>query len=442
MTGFLRCAGNDLEVGIAGERNLSDLSAGFGLLLEMATEEAFIHTVTGAALRQREDAKARGFGGRSQGQFGRVRGKSDKVVSKISVEEYERRYGHLGVRKIDEPIAEGLAELRAERKRQEIFRDAVFARAESDAHLVAAFVAGEAAVTIEPANLALTLWALPARAAVTVMRLGPRLGPIAIGGILGLRDFILTQVPIELQDQADGMGREIGEIIVDFAATLGIGSFVESVASFFGISRRTAGRADARGAEAPPNVTGRGKAARARKNEAPSFAESVARLPADERAALHSQYALLMEQGRVPQNQSLVDFLKALDELAGRTSRTGGDTALRPATLDEMFGSGVAGNALSGAVGGVLYEPEDLTVDDRTADEAAARFMRGPSFVRSLAFSTEQERARLLDGLAAGLAEERIEATDEVLLLMRLLDQDNEINRRPPNSGFGSGPTR
>ena len=57
---------------------------------------------------------------------------------------------------------------------------------------------------------------------------------------------------------------------------------------------------------------------------------------------------------------------------------------------------------------------------------------------RSLESLSPNERSQLLAGYAAALAEGRLPQHDQVLRLMRLLDQDNEVQRRPPNAGDGN----
>ena len=58
------------------------------------------------------------------------------------------------------------------------------------------------------------------------------------------------------------------------------------------------------------------------------------------------------------------------------------------------------------------------------------------ALTRSLESLSPNERSQLLAGYAAALAEGQLPQHDQILLLMRLLDQDNEVNRRPPNAGI------
>ena len=62
-----------------------------------------------------------------------------------------------------------------------------------------------------------------------------------------------------------------------------------------------------------------------------------------------------------------------------------------------------------------------------------------PPWARSLEHMSAEQRADLLDQTSAALLSGQLPQHDQILLMMRLLDQDNEINRRPPNSGF-AGP--
>lgn len=59
------------------------------------------------------------------------------------------------------------------------------------------------------------------------------------------------------------------------------------------------------------------------------------------------------------------------------------------------------------------------------------------ALAQRLASWSTNDRSQLLNGYAAALAEGRLPQHDQILHLMRLLDQDNEVNRRPPNAGFG-----
>lgn len=60
------------------------------------------------------------------------------------------------------------------------------------------------------------------------------------------------------------------------------------------------------------------------------------------------------------------------------------------------------------------------------------------ALAQRLASWSPTDRSQLLNGYTAALAEGRLPQHDQVLLLMRLLDQDNEVNRRPPNAGVGN----
>lgn len=400
MSGFLRCGGKDLEFGIEGQRKLSDLPASFGLLLDSAVDDAFIHTVTGAALRADEDQKL------SAHRTIRYREGSKLVVKRvrirgrdvISAEVANDRYRKLGL-EFEHEISEGLAEVKAERKRQAIFREAVFARPGSDAALVTTFLMAEAAATIEPANLALTIWALPLRIALPILRHSPRFGSFIAGGAIAARDFALTVLPIELQAHADDEGRDLRELTLDFFTGIGLGGVVESVGGLLGFSRRTDGVSDGSDAgggvdpgtsstnrsqmapdEGDPSAT-----ARTPDSAASSLTDSLKRLPPNDVLVLYQEVTKLMKKGVMPDNPRMVEFLKALDELAGRIPRSTGDANVRsraleerppsdeaiprPATVEERLASGVTGNALSGTVSGVLYEPEDMTVDAQDAQD-------------------------------------------------------------------------
>lgn len=82
--------------------------------------------------------------------------------------------------------------------------------------------------------------------------------------------------------------------------------------------------------------------------------------------------------------------------------------------------------------------PEQSTslVNQLEASQEPVAIKSRPStaLAERLASWPKNDRTLLLNGYAAALAEGRLPQHDQVLLLMRLLDQDNEVNRRPPNA--------
>lgn len=78
---------------------------------------------------------------------------------------------------------------------------------------------------------------------------------------------------------------------------------------------------------------------------------------------------------------------------------------------------------------------------EATQEPVAIEPRSSTALAQRLASWSRNDRTQLLNGYAAALAEGRLPQHDQILILMRLLDQDSEVNRRPPNTGFsGVGP--
>ena len=101
--------------------------------------------------------------------------------------------------------------------------------------------------------------------------------------------------------------------------------------------------------------------------------------------------------------------------------------------LDGRFGKRqVARHGLESAVpeqstslANQLESPQEpVAIKPRPSTELAERLASWP----------KNDRTKLLNGYAAALAEGRLPQHDQILFLMRLLDQDNKVNRRPPNA--------
>ncbi len=361
MSGFLHCSGKDLEFGIAGERKLSDLKVSFGLLAKTARELSFDRTITGTFLKGFERAKKRGGVQRASGQGKRAANRriEEALASgrALSVEDANKLGAVVGV-EFDQPRTREYIEWKIQQKREQILRESIFARAESDMHLVAAVVAAEVLMTAEPGNLLLTLLGLPLRVVKFVRRfeevLGPRGVSILLGAAEGLKDFGATQFFVEVERRRNDEGRDGLEIFLDMMLAIGAGAFV----------------------------------------------------------------------GRF-----------------GRPSGSSPDGSAGSRNAGEITTRGLDGNRdVPEGPGGISNIPSKAA---RSAAEAGVRTTVQQLLPQSGANDSEglsaEDRALLLHGYTTGLAQGRIPANDEVLLFMRLLDQDNEINRRPPNSGF-AGP--
>ena len=370
MSGFLHCSGKDLEFGIAGERKLSDLDVSFGLLAKTAARVSADRTITGTFVRDFELVKARRGIQKGRGQFRRA---SEKRVAEalasgdaLPIEEANKLGAVVGIT-FDQPRTREYIEVKIRRERERILQEAIFARAESDMHLVAAVVGAEVLMTAEPGNLLLTLLGLPIRVVKLAARLGkilgPRLGPkvvpILLGAAEGLKDFVATQVFVEVDRRKHGEGRDEWELFQDMMVAIGAGAFVGHFRRLFRSSPE--GSAGSRNAD---DITTRG----------------------------------LDGSGNIPEGPG------GIGNIPSKAARSAAEAGVRTTAQQ-------------------LLQQSDAEDEDR-------RFVEGLS---------PDERVLLLDGYTAALAQGRIPANDEVLLFMRLLDQDNEINRRPPNSGF-AGP--
>lgn len=370
MSGFLHCSGKDLEFGIAGERKLSDLDVSFGLLAKTARQTSFDQTITGTLLRNAELREATGIVQKGRGQFRRAKerhvAEALATGDALSIEDANKLGAVVNIT-FDQPRRREHVELMIQRERERILREAIFARAESDMHLVAAVVGAEVLMTAEPGNLLLTLLGLPIRVVKLAVRLGkvlgPRLGPkvvpILLGAAEGLKDFVATQVFVEVDRRKHGEGRDEWELFQDMMVAIGAGAFVGHFRRLFRSSPE--GSAGSRNAD---DITTRG----------------------------------LDGSGNIPEGPG------GIGNIPSKAARSAAEAGVRTTAQQ-------------------LLQQSDAEDEDR-------RFVEG--------LSTD-ERVLLLDGYTAALAQGRIPANDEVLLFMRLLDQDNEINRRPPNSGF-AGP--
>ena len=370
MSGFLHCSGKDLEFGIAGERELSDLKVSFGLLAKTARELSFDRTITGTFLNDFERARKRAGVQRASGQGKRAANRriEEALASgrALSIEDANKLGAVVGI-EFDQPRTRDYIEWKIQQKRERILREAIFARAESDMHLVAAVVGAEVLMTAEPGNLLLTLLGLPIRVVKLAVRLGkilgPRLGPkvvpILLGAAEGLKDFVATQVFVEVDRRKHGEGRDEWELFQDMMVAIGAGAFVGHFRRLFRSSPE-----GSTGSRNAGDITTRG----------------------------------LDSNGSIPEGPG------GISSIPSKAAGSAAEASVRATARQLLQQSG--------------------------AEDEDRRFVEGLS---------PEERVLLLDGYTAALAQGRIPANDEVLLFMRLLDQDNEMNRRPPNSGF-AGP--
>ena len=223
----------------------------------------------------------------------------------------------------------------------------------------------------------------PANLALTFFAWPVRFGgPVVTAAVNSLMDFAATEAAVELQNQSEGHGRDVETFLIDMLTSAGLDVFFEGLFIAF-----KAGELD--------EVLERQVGAR----------------------------------GSTPAQQSdRLSIGDAAEEVAEAAGQNVGKGALQRAASEEVAG-------VVDAVQPFSTTPAPVVNVDKVVRQAT-------SFTRNLEHMSAKQRADLLNRTSAALASGQLPQHDEILLLMRLLDQDNEINRRPPNSGFGSGPTR
>ena len=351
MSLFLHCSNNDLATGLSGDtRWLRQLPASLDGVFEAQLGRAFKFAPTDTIRRSFEDLEQdppdRTRRQRDGSTLVHTKIKVEAPTPRISVEEFEKRYGDLGL-ETDEPIPEGLAELWVERKQEEIFWQAFIDRAASPFEARATgLVAGATAAVVDPVNFLVNFVSLPVNAAAKFMFLGLWAGRFTAGAIEGLFTSAVIEEVVLAQAQREGADHDrldsleaVGRSML-FSGVTGLGRS-DLVPSSLGsgasdgmatgnasVSARMRDGSVQTGPNTRSPVIGSETAVS-------SFKKSLRNLSQRDLITLFEGYSEAMAKGRIPQNKLILRLMEAIDDARAespslhRTGSGAGNSSLR-----------------------------------------------------------------------------------------------------------------
>ena len=247
MSSFLHCSEIDVAAGMRGASDepvgLSQLKASRKGVRDALEEDASVNSFTGILKRQLEDARENPpdrqiwsrEGSKMVHKTVKVTPPSRPIDAKLAFERY-------GIRLPAGEWPEGYVAIKAQRKREENYREAIFARSDSFWNEAGGILNAEAKATLQPVDLAVTLLAPKIGVPWFIARIGRRpLRKLLEGAYDAVVEFSTTELLVELQNRADDIGRDTEEFFSDFFEEIVKSSLGEVIGDAFG---RILGRVD------------------------------------------------------------------------------------------------------------------------------------------------------------------------------------------------------
>ena len=222
MSSFLHCSEIDVAAGMRGASDepvgLSQLKASRKGVRDALEEDAFVNSFTGILQRQQEDARENPPDREIRSREGsKIVHKTVKITPPSRPIDAKLAFDRYGIRLPAGEWPEGYVAIKAQRKREANYREAILDRSDSFLNEINGSLIAETKATLQPIDLAATLLMPKIGVPWFIARVGRRpLRKLLEGAYDAVVEFSTTELLVELRNQADDIGRDTEEFFTDF----------------------------------------------------------------------------------------------------------------------------------------------------------------------------------------------------------------------------------